>query len=92
MESETNIYDRAIANLVYDKMDSNVTGFPPASAMYPPRPQVTESSNNSSSHQEIQWLCHSMLSGDAEVPRLGKQHSEIAANPNQGYVVAGNGL
>ncbi|KAH7548451.1 hypothetical protein ACOSP7_031997 [Xanthoceras sorbifolium] len=84
MESETNIFDRAIANLVYDKMDLNVREFPTTAAMYPRQEGIgtTGSPNQSSNKLEVH---HDRLTGDAEVPRFGEKHPEIAAKPEKEF-------
>ncbi|KAK2634340.1 hypothetical protein Ddye_029132 [Dipteronia dyeriana] len=87
MESETNIFDRAIANLVFDKMDLNAREFPSTAAMYPRQEviETTGSANQRSSKLEVHRFCHVVLTGDAEVPRLVQKHPEMASKANKDF-------
>ncbi|XP_044462703.1 protein LNK3-like isoform X2 [Mangifera indica] len=75
MESETNVIDRTIASLMFNKMDLNVQGTTIAAEIYPKQEvnNMTESQNYHSSQLNIHHFCQAMLASegcDAEVPTV----------------------
>lgn len=75
MESETNVIDRTIASLMFNKMDLNVQGTTIAAEINPKQEvnNMTESQNYHSSQLNIHHFCQAMLASegrDAEVPTV----------------------
>lgn len=78
MESETNVIDRAIANLLYNKMDLHVQDFPAVATRKPKQEEMraTEPAMNQQFHR-------AMLAGDAEVPCMnGWQQHQVEMSQN----------
>lgn len=87
MESETNFIDRAIANLLFNKMDVNVQNFPVVALKNPKQELIEEtgspkySFNKPPTHQ----FCRDMLTGDAEVPTFGQEQPAVATKSSKDF-------
>lgn len=87
MESETNFIDRAIANLLFNKMEPNVRGLPIVASKNPKQELIEETGspkygfNQPPTHQ----FCEDMLTGDAEVPTFGGAQQAVATASSKDF-------
>ncbi|PON98736.1 hypothetical protein TorRG33x02_053510 [Trema orientale] len=92
-EAETNIIDRAIANLMFNKKDFNIRDLPEASSSNSEEEigGVTEPSSDYQSYtsQIHHSNGHQILPDDAEVPILGQMYPCLMENMRTGF--QGNG-
>jgi hypothetical protein len=86
VEMETNAIDRAIANLMFSKMDLNIRDFPVSAPVNSKQGISRETKPLNCRWNEPQG--HDLPSypnflGDAEVPILGHGYRQIRANPGK---------
>ena len=86
IEMETNSIDRAIANLMFSKMDLNIRDFPVSAPVNSKQGTSRETKPVNCSWNQPQG--HDLPSypsfrGDAEVPILGQRYLQTRANPGK---------
>lgn len=87
MESETNFIDRAIANLLFNKMEPNVRGLPIVASKNPKQELIEETGSPKYSFTQppTHQFCEDMLTGDAEVPTFGGAQQAVATASSKDF-------